>query len=59
MMTRLTVRKMAPGEVLLIVADDPSTTRDIPAFCEFMDHTLLAAEISTPPYRYWLQKGTV
>lgn len=31
MMVRKTVRGMQAGETLLIVADDPATTRDIPA----------------------------
>ncbi|MFB2760901.1 sulfurtransferase TusA, partial [Shewanella xiamenensis] len=44
MMVRKTVRQMAQGETLLIIADDPATTRDIPSFCEFMDHTLIASE---------------
>ncbi|KID55475.1 sulfurtransferase [Pseudoalteromonas luteoviolacea] len=57
MMIRGMVRKMNHGETLLIVADDPSTTRDIPSFCEFMDHTLVAQEVSQPPYRYLIKKG--
>ncbi|WP_404341622.1 sulfurtransferase TusA [Pseudoalteromonas mariniglutinosa] len=57
MMIRGAVRKMAVGETLLIIADDPSTTRDIPSFCTFMDHTLLAKEIGAAPYRYLLKKG--
>lgn len=57
MMVRKTVRKMADGETLLITADDPSTTRDIPSFCRFMDHTLLAAETDQLPYRYLIRKG--
>ncbi|PAJ75896.1 sulfurtransferase TusA [Pseudoalteromonas sp. NBT06-2] len=57
MMIRGTVRKMQAGETLLIVADDPSTTRDIPSFCRFMDHTLLAQEIENEPFRYLLKKG--
>ncbi|ELR64170.1 tRNA 5-methylaminomethyl-2-thiouridine synthase TusA [Photobacterium marinum] len=56
-MVRKTVRKMAEGDTLLITADDPSTTRDIPSFCRFMDHTLLAAETDNLPYRYLIQKG--
>jgi tRNA 2-thiouridine synthesizing protein A len=36
MMVRKTVRNMQPGETLLIIADDPATTRDIPGFCTFM-----------------------
>ncbi|KZN60775.1 sulfurtransferase [Pseudoalteromonas luteoviolacea CPMOR-1] len=57
MMIRGMVRKMNHGETLLIVADDPSTTRDIPSFCEFMDHTLVAQEVSQSPYRYLIKKG--
>ncbi|OBU16155.1 tRNA 2-thiouridine(34) synthase TusA [Photobacterium aquimaris] len=58
MMVRKTVRKMAANETLLVVADDPSTTRDIPSFCRFMDHTLLASETEALPYRFLIQKGT-
>lgn len=57
MLTRKTVRNMQDGDILLIVADDPATTRDIPGFCQFMDHRLLASETDNPPYRYWIQKG--
>ncbi|WP_434144407.1 sulfurtransferase TusA [Photobacterium leiognathi] len=57
MMVRKTVRKMAEGETLLVLADNPSTTRDIPSFCRFMDHTLLAADTESVPYRFLIQKG--
>ncbi|MGY0157594.1 sulfurtransferase TusA [Edwardsiella tarda] len=56
MMVRKTVRHMAAGETLLIIADDPATTRDIPGFCRFMDHTLLAQEADQAPYRYLVRK---
>ena len=42
---------------LLMLADDPATTRDIPSFCQFMDHTLLHSETEQLPYRYWVKKG--
>ena len=57
MVTRITIRKMQPGQTLLIIADDPATTRDIPAFCRFMDHELLAQDVSGLPYRYLLKKN--
>ena len=57
MMVRLTIRKMQAGETLLIIADDPATTRDIPAFCRFMDHELIASDTTTLPYRYLLKKN--
>lgn len=57
MMVRGAVRKMQDGETLLVIADDPSTTRDIPSFCRFMDHTLVAQEIDSEPYKYLIKKG--
>lgn len=57
MMVRKTVRHMNNGETLLIIADDPATTRDIPGFCRFMDHTLVTHETDKAPYRYLLRKG--
>ncbi|MGF1763351.1 sulfurtransferase TusA [Aliivibrio kagoshimensis] len=57
MMVRKTIRKMADGETLLITADDPSTTRDIPSFCRFMDHQLLASDTDSLPYKYLIKKG--
>lgn len=57
MMVRKTVRNMVCGQTLLIVADDPATVRDIPGFCRFMDHELLAVETDAIPYRYLIRKG--
>lgn len=45
MMVRKTVRHMQDGETLLIIADDPATTRDIPGFCRFMEHRLVAQAV--------------
>lgn len=57
MMIRKSIRSIQPGEVLLILADDPATKRDVPSFCEFMDHRLLDMQTSTLPFRYWIRKG--
>ncbi|CNI92333.1 sulfur transfer protein SirA [Yersinia frederiksenii] len=57
MMVRKTVRNMEDGQTLLIIADDPATTRDIPGFCRFMDHQLLAQDTVQTPYRYLVKKG--
>ena len=59
MMVRKTVRLMQDGETLLVIADDPATVRDIPSFCRFMDHTLLASETEQLPYRYLIRKGVI
>lgn len=57
MMVRLNIRKIAIGETLLIKCDDPSTTRDIPSFCRFMDHELIAQQIDKPPFLYVIRKN--
>ncbi|MGB0893141.1 MAG: sulfurtransferase TusA [Parashewanella sp.] len=57
MMVRKKVRHMLDGETLLIIADDPATTRDIPSFCQFMDHTLIASDTDSTPFKYVLRKG--
>ena len=57
MMVRKTVRTMPVGETLLIIADDPATTRDIPGFCLFMEHELVAQETEALPYRYLIRKS--
>ena len=56
MMVRLMMRKLQVGETLLIIADDHSTTRDIPKFCIFMEHELLISDIEQSPYRYLIKK---
>ena len=57
MMVRKKVRHMAEAETQLIIADDPATTRDIPSFCQFMDHTLVASQTDDLPYQYLIKKG--
>ncbi|WP_113906713.1 sulfurtransferase TusA [Aliidiomarina celeris] len=57
MLIRGKMRKMAAGETLLVIADDPATLRDIPAFCTFMEHELLAAVTEQTPFHFLIQKG--
>ena len=56
MMVRKNIRKIAIGDTLLVQADDTSTTRDIPSFCRFMEHELLAQQIEEKPYLYLIKK---
>ncbi|KGD79488.1 sulfur transfer protein SirA [Tatumella morbirosei] len=57
MMVRKTIRFMQDGETLLIIADDPATTRDIPGFCRFMEHTLVAQNTEQLPFHFLIKKG--
>ncbi len=51
------IRDMADGEVLQVLATDPSTERDIPKFCRFLGHELLAQEEFEGNFRYLLRKS--
>ena len=50
------IRDIPAGEVLLVLATDPSTQRDIPRFCEFLGHELLHQEEFEGHYRYLVRK---
>lgn len=58
MMIRKSMRSLAQGNILKIIADDPATKRDVPSFCEFMDHQLLESKVDQVPFQYLIKKGT-
>lgn len=58
MMLHNSVRQLQAGEVLHVIATDPSTQRDIPKFCAFLGHALLAQQVQDTEFEYWIQKKT-
>lgn len=50
------IRDMAVGELLEVLATDPSTQRDIPRFCRFLGHELVAEEEDGDLFRYLIRK---
>lgn len=57
MMIRKTLRDLQSGEQLKVIADDPSTQRDIPKFCQFMDHQLIEQHSEDGQFTYVIEKG--
>lgn len=57
MVTRNKLMDMKSGEVIKVIATDPSTSWDFPNFCKFLDHELLHHEESEDQYFYWIRKG--
>lgn len=51
------IRDMVAGEVVQVLATDPSTQRDIPKFCTFLGHELLQEESTDGNFSYWLRKA--
>lgn len=56
MMLHNAVRDMLAGEVLLLLATDPSTQRDVPKFCNFLGHDLLQQLVVGEEFHYWVRK---
>jgi tRNA 2-thiouridine synthesizing protein A len=50
------IRDMSVGETVQVLCTDPSTQRDIPKFCHFLGHELLARDEFEGHYRYLLRK---
>lgn len=56
MLLHMRVRRMHAGEVVRLVATDPSTDRDIPKFCEHLGHTLLRHEVAGGEHVFWVRR---
>lgn len=56
MMLHQHVRDLNAGGLLKVIATDPSTQRDIPKFCTFLDHELVGRREDAGTYVYWIRK---
>lgn len=56
MMLHGKVKEMLPGQVLRVLATDPSTTRDIAKFCSFLGYQLLHSDEVSGVFEYYIQK---
>lgn len=50
------IRELEGGELLQLLATDPSTTRDVPKFCHFLGHELVSSSEEGEDYRYLIRK---
>lgn len=56
MLLHARVRRLAPGAELEVIATDPSTQRDIAAFCEHLGHRLLESREQDGEYFFRIRK---
>lgn len=56
MLLHKVIRDAETGEVIEVIATDPSTTRDIVKFCHFLGHELLEQEVREKSYVYYIRK---
>ena len=52
------IREINGGEILVLIATDPSTTRDVPKFCHFLGHELISSAEDDKFFRYAIRKST-
>lgn len=57
MLLHRAVREVAAGELIEMVATDPSTERDVPKFCLFLGHELVSERREGDEYRYYIRKS--
>lgn len=57
MMLHNVVRKVVAGDIIKVVATDPSTQRDIPKFCRYLGHELLEASEIDGTYVYFIRRA--
>jgi|TARA_B110000261_G_scaffold153348_1_gene183849 tRNA 2-thiouridine synthesizing protein A len=50
------IRDIEAGQLLKLVATDPSTTRDVPKFCHFLGHELLESTEKDGSFAYLIRK---
>lgn len=50
------IRDIPGDSILKVVASDPSTQRDIPKFCNFLGHELLAEQELDGEFHYLIRK---
>lgn len=53
---KVALNGMGGGQVLLVIATDPGSWRDIPSFARLSGHALLHQEAADGRFRYWLRK---
>jgi tRNA 2-thiouridine synthesizing protein A len=58
MLLHSAIRQSPAQGMVRLIATDPSTQRDVPQFCRFLDHTLLTADVDkeSQVYSYLIRK---
>ena len=57
MMLHSTFKDIKAGDVVKVLATDPSTKSDIPKFCLFLGHELIQQVDDGAQYQYVIRKG--
>ncbi|WP_062065526.1 sulfurtransferase TusA [Cellvibrio sp. OA-2007] len=56
MMLHKVMREATSGNLVEVIATDPSTLRDIPKFCLFLGHELISQKETDTQYFFYIRK---
>jgi len=57
MMLHKVMREATTGNIVEVIATDPSTLRDIPKFCLFLGHDLIEQKETEQHYFFYIRKN--
>lgn len=57
MLLHTRIADLEEGQVLKVIATDPSTTRDISRFCQFLSHELLENTEQGEQFIFFIRRG--
>lgn len=57
MLLRKCIRNSEDGQLIKFLSDDPVSLREVPAYCDFMSHTLISMPDAEHPHCFMLKKG--
>ncbi len=57
MLLHAAIRRALTGEVVHLLATDPSTQRDVVKFCQFLGHELERSTENAGEFEYWIRKA--
>ncbi|MDZ4263624.1 MAG: sulfurtransferase TusA [Pseudomonadota bacterium] len=57
MMLHKVMREAISGNIVEVIATDPSTLRDIPKFCLFLGHELIRQKETETQYFFYIRKS--
>ena len=56
MLLHAAIDDVQEGEVVKLIASDPSTARDVPKFCQFLGHALELTEQANGLFYYYIKR---
>ena len=49
------IEPLQPGSKVRLVTTDPTTLKDVPAYCQLAGHQILALQSTNPPYEFLIR----